>query len=888
MYDSGRRVETNHLSGVEVTTGRDFWFGTVGSKALADRTDQTPATDPFPRWTGVRVEDATERTGTVFRNAGWTVTAAPAQPTVTLLNSTDRYTLTGRDRTARTTTDAAAPDVLDETVLVVRLDRGEVTATDLRLSGEVPVSGTVRVANDRTGRTDRTAKTLDDGYFMTPDIRYGTGTGKFHQWTDVTEGHREETTVFTPAGTTSTGEVRDKYFGGFDVNWGVHLETRQAPPASQPMIYVPPPPPVPLTANWERTPETGELPRRVWIEEGSGSSSGFLIASTTRGNGVLAAGNLSSEWREQHDVTSKYLTYDEWDRDGSKGKEKVITTAQDTTNDRVTSGSAFSAGEWRETSREFNLSHTTRQGESYYVKRTDPAGLGSQTREVEAWGRRMEFSRADGTAVSGSFHRGHEYESRRAVTLKTAFTNAATGESADSTSETGTTYFDRRSIIGDLVGLAELITSFKYENRTSSWTIATRDTRSPTLDGWSRTESRTSHEYSAEGSPSAGTRRVKDGGSYKFSWWQQPKPTGERTSMSMESPVGSGEERVTQWPMQPGWEDVGGLLFPIWTLAAEAVPVDAKAWLRTNAGDLGRIAFGFVDVGYGVGLMVGGGPVGVVIGFGLTAVGLDQIITGVWNIRKGKVGPGFSFLESLVYDVTGSETAAFLAPAVASLGLGWGTSLARMGSRTGPMLGIVGGDLRSVVEAGALAIVRGDRVIPVVWQTGDAFTSLVAALRSLNPGERLVVIGHGHTLTGQLVVGGQRMSAARLAEAIRLAGATPSSIELIACSLASSFNTIRFAGRTMPAASYAQQVAELIGVPVTAYRLPIYPRFRTMNGVTTVAYYDGVADGWVPILRFFRVLQGEYRPAFWWHTPATPTTFFSSGLGLPTYSPLMW
>ncbi|HYH66107.1 MAG TPA: hypothetical protein VD866_15540, partial [Urbifossiella sp.] len=288
-----------------------------------------------------------------------------------------------------------------------------------------------------------------------------------------------------------------------------------------------------------------------------------------------------------------------------------------------------------------------------------------------------------------------------------------------------------------------------------------------------------------------------------------------------------------------------------------------------------------IDVGLGAAATYfTGGAGGIAGGLLLMAVGVDQITTGVWNIRQGKVGHGFSKLEQAVYDVTGSETAAFLSPIVASLGLSWGTSLARMGSRTGPMLGIINGDSRSALEAGALAIVRGEQVIPVVWQAGSAYESLVAALRSLAPGERLVVIGHGNARGVQL--GGAFFDASLFTAAVRQAGATPGAIELIACSTAASPGMVMIGGgRMIPAASFAERLAEAIRVPVTAYATDIYPRFLVANGATTVTYYVGVTG---PVTRFFHSVglwPAITRKAFWGHTPAVPVIYRPTGISNP-------
>ena len=104
-------------------------------------------------------------------------------------------------------------------------------------------------------------------------------------------------------------------------------------------------------------------------------------------------------------------------------------------------------------------------------------------------------------------------------------------------------------------------------------------------------------------------------------------------------------------------------------------------WTWNNGQDVARIGFGTFDVILG-GSMIWTGA-GTLPGIGLIAIGLDQIATGSMNIRYGRVGQGFSILEFGVYRATGSETAAFLAPGVLSLGFGTVGSLGRAGMRAG-------------------------------------------------------------------------------------------------------------------------------------------------------------------------------------------------------------
>ena len=90
---------------------------------------------------------------------------------------------------------------------------------------------------------------------------------------------------------------------------------------------------------------------------------------------------------------------------------------------------------------------------------------------------------------------------------------------------------------------------------------------------------------------------------------------------------------------------------------------------------------------------------GLDAGFGLIAVGLDQIATGSINLRYGRVGQGFSIIEFGVYRATGSETAAFLTPGVLSLGFGSMGSVGRVGA--------LGAEAGGAIPRGGLTMLGG-------------------------------------------------------------------------------------------------------------------------------------------------------------------------------------
>jgi len=278
---------------------------------------------------------------------------------------------------------------------------------------------------------------------------------------------------------------------------------------------------------------------------------------------------------------------------------------------------------------------------------------------------------------------------------------------------------DEKEVRGDVVNGSDRVTWFRNLNETWNGGHTFSERHGPTYDSEATTDAENIHyRYWAEGSPASGTRRVLREGVYRTSSWYQPQ-VGTRQETNTSSPAGSGVEQVTQWPMQGGWTD-NTMVVGVWQLSQEGA-----AWVWDNGGELLRIGFGLVDVGLGVAYTVGTGGVGGVLGgVVLMGVGVDQIITGVWNIRRGRVGHGFSALEGAVYDATGSETAAFLAPMVASLGAATVTRLSRIAPAVGSPLGargpasgrefdadLAGGPVRQLTTADIRITTRGINVV---------------------------------------------------------------------------------------------------------------------------------------------------------------------------------
>jgi len=248
----------------------------------------------------------------------------------------------------------------------------------------------------------------------------------------------------------------------------------------------------------------------------------------------------------------------------------------------------------------------------------------------------------------------------------------------------------------------------------------------------------------------------------------------------------------------------------VWTLAGEGT-----AWVWDNGVELLRIGFGLVDVGLGAAaIYFTGGVGGVLGGAGLIGVGVDQIVAGVWNIRNGKTGHGFSKLEQAVYDLTGSETAAFLAPAVASIGA---AGLAHLAAIRPLGAGLQPGELAIIGKPGVRGTRTNDHEVRATLEIlGRVFGLRVfqnfGALGQSAGDTLLIVVGHGGLAANSVKVGAIKYSAAELAELLlRTAPASTTHVKILSC----------FAGNRRLyglQSSLAQEVANRTGWIVTAPR----------------------------------------------------------------------
>ncbi len=105
----------------------------------------------------------------------------------------------------------------------------------------------------------------------------------------------------------------------------------------------------------------------------------------------------------------------------------------------------------------------------------------------------------------------------------------------------------------------------------------------------------------------------------------------------------------------------------------------AGTWQYENGADVLRIGGGLIDVGLGIGTIVGSWGWATIPGVGLMAVGIDQILTGYYNISRGVRAPsffeygGYWAAQGVGFSENTAQTIGAWTPAALSLGLaGWG------------------------------------------------------------------------------------------------------------------------------------------------------------------------------------------------------------------------
>ena len=229
--------------------------------------------------------------------------------------------------------------------------------------------------------------------------------------------------------------------------------------------------------------------------------------------------------------------------------------------------------------------------------------------------------------------------------------------------------------------------------------------------------------------------------------WAVRYGVDEGSEQSSYDPTGQFYHNTWGSRLRDSWG--GGIERPVpewlvgtWALGAYELLSDSWVgrradWVYDHGRDLGRIVFGAVDVVGGV-LMSETG-LGAIAGIPLAAVGVDQVITGARNIAYGKRDR--AGVEELVYAATGSETAAVLLPAAATLSL-WaiGPRLARAGVRAGMGTSQVGNlSQQSVGRAGSAA--SGDLQALTTYAESVINNPVAARLH-----RRLIEGGYRHVL----------------------------------------------------------------------------------------------------------------------------------------------
>ena len=187
-------------------------------------------------------------------------------------------------------------------------------------------------------------------------------------------------------------------------------------------------------------------------------------------------------------------------------------------------------------------------------------------------------------------------------------------------------------------------------------------------------------------------------------------------------------------PAASFWGDVKAF----WAAIGEDIANDpAVQWVASNCGDLLRIAGGALEFGLGLATFVGTAGFGALPGVGLMALGIDQIITGVWNISSGVQAPsvfefgGYSAARGVGFDEGTSQTIGHWTPAALSLGmLGVGGLLRRFSATAIEGRAILG---LMQTEAGA-NLALSARMNGLVGAGGAANTAGRAAGRITPPG----------------------------------------------------------------------------------------------------------------------------------------------------------
>jgi len=281
---------------------------------------------------------------------------------------------------------------------------------------------------------------------------------------------------------------------------------------------------------------------------------------------------------------------------------------------------------------------------------------------------------------------------------------------------------------------------------------------------------------------------------------------------------------------------------------------DAAVWTYGNGADLVRIGFGTFDLVVGAGMTLLGVPtiIGSTAGVGLMSVGIDQILTGITNMRSGRMGGsvyeyiGYSASRGLGFSEETSQIAGGLLPAGLSLGLMWAPSVAVRWTQNGvgrsSILGVFGpldSDLSVVVRF------RGERIL------ND--------LADLQPGEKLILLGHGSRTRIQL--GTTIYNVDDFINLLRQAKGFPSEIEFLGCNLARGTN------------SFAERVAAALNIPTSGYATYTYLRVVKQNGQKVLQVCVGIEDRFARILKKIGILHVPARPAMIRPIPATPVHF---------------
>jgi hypothetical protein len=546
--------------------------------------------------------------------------------------------------------------------------------TDTTVNGKLTVIGTDS-ADENTSSTLKGTQVLTAGTIPTFDptgtapIAVAGGTAKYDDW-DITKTHSANSVNvnLTLSGGLPTGTVEAK--NEVRVTTGhnqVHTIDRvadQAQPGDGTLHSL---------AKASGSGSTGTTDTVTVTHTGSSMDAVRVFAFDQKGDGksgLTAGGDLNDLY-------------------GHSGKWSATSSGANTVDDKLTVNSKLGVSGWVETGRTFSIRHTDKVSGKYHQ---EDNGLGveplpnggtqtiTHTRDVNGWYNNDEG--VSGAPDNAAFQVRRDGSRTLLDVTTNAWSRPDVGEMGTSSSVRDEEHtFDVRRNSTNVNGVeTQTYIHLRRVDLESVRADSTKETPQAKYNTHGRSSLWAAEFKDGDSKAGTGARGVHNP---NWSWGSsEDKATGQVTKIGSSSPP----PVPTTWtPLDWGQGPVNKPPMSTW----EALKQDFRndpgiKWLYNNFSDVARIGFGAIDVGLGV-LMTGGtGGLGIVPGAGLMAVGLDQIITGVQNIRYGRAPSvleygGYSAARGLGFSEGTSQTVGAFAPAALSLGLNlWG--LARLRS----------------------------------------------------------------------------------------------------------------------------------------------------------------------------------------------------------------